>query len=71
MNPNPSPDPSPNPNPNPTPNPNPNPNQSRLATFLNEPREERVYLSSAVKTTVKMVRMGKLILTQPRPYPYP
>ena len=32
---------------------------ARLATYLNEPREERVYLSSAVKTSVKMVRMGK------------
>ena len=36
-----------NPNPNPNPKMNPHPNQ------------ERVYLSSAVKTSVKMVRMGK------------
>ena len=32
---------------------------TRLATYLNEPREERVYLSSTEKTTLKMVRMGK------------
>ena len=40
---------------------------TRLATYLNEPREERVYLSSTEKTTVKMVRMAKLPLPLPLP----
>ena len=35
---------------------------TRLATYLNEPREERVYLSSTEKTTLKMVRMAKRTL---------